>query len=78
MSETIDVRMLGKLLRDVQAELRTANARTEAMFEAILKRVTEIDALSEQRFDAVLARLDQSERSLNERLERIEKKLERH
>ena len=78
MSETIDVRMLGKLLRDMQAELRTTNARTEAMFETILKRVTEIDALSVQRFVAVLARLDQSERSLNERLERIEKRLEKH
>jgi len=78
VSETIDVRMLGKLLRDMQAELRTTNARTEAMFETILKRVTEIDALSVQRFVAVLARLDQSERSLNERLERIEKRLEKH
>jgi serine kinase of HPr protein (carbohydrate metabolism regulator) len=69
-----DVTFLGRLMREMQAEMRTIRAENAVLQRAITNFATrdEIhDRLShfETRIEA---RLDQTERSVEERLERIE------
>jgi DNA anti-recombination protein RmuC len=83
----ITLDLLGRLVRQVQADVR--NLRTEqemlreqfsgglaAIGSGLLKRIAESEALMETRFDHLDRRMDQTERSMEERLIRIEKLLE--
>ena len=65
----------GPLLRQLQTEMRSIRAEQAAARTLIDARAGETEALIESLFGRLEQRLDQSERSIEERLARIEAKL---
>jgi ferritin-like metal-binding protein YciE len=70
MSETRDA--FGPLLRQMQAEMRSIRAEQAAVRTLIDARARETETLIETLFGRLEQRLDQTERSVEERLARIE------
>ena len=82
MSDVVDLRWIGRTLREVQAQQRSLNTEQAIMrrllsdaISALLDRIGNAEALFETRFDRLDQRLDQTERSIEERLDRIERLL---
>ena len=79
MSETRD--SFGPLLQRLQAEMRSLRADMRAVREEMASRAyvdaraTETETLIERQFEQLNRRLDQTERSAEERLDRIETRL---
>lgn len=78
----VSLDLLGRLVREVQAETRSLRSEQALLHRilneavtALMDRIGTSEALTQTGVDRLMLRLDQTERSIEERLTRIEKLL---